>query len=224
MEYCHFLVVESGDPYKKGDRIHLIEQNMTLGRSWDMESPEIAFSSSYVSRKHAVITYNDGRYYISDLNSKHGTRLNGKDIDPDLPYELNKGDCIELVKGMVTLIYRHEIDFDKTITLTQLLPKEASGISVDVNRREIMLDGNPVSISGKERELLVLLYEHKNTAVSYDQIKVKLWPERILTADGIPDVGNDEINALVYRLRKRLGDYGRIIVTIAKYGFILDMQ
>lgn len=223
MEYCHFLVVDSGDPFKKGDRIHLTEQNVTLGRSWDLESPEIAFSSSYVSRKHAVITYNEGRHYISDLNSKHGTRLNGEDINPGLPYELNKGDCIELVKGMVTLIYRHEMDFDKTITLTQILPEEGSGISVDVNRREITLDGKQLSVSGKERELLVLLYEQKNTAVSYDQIKVKLWPERVVTADGVPDVGNDEINALVYRLRKRLGDYSRIIVTIPKYGFILDI-
>ena len=223
MEYCHFLVVERGDPFKKGDRIQLNEQNITLGRSWDQEIPEIAFSSSYVSRKHAVITYIEGQYYISDLKSKHGTRLNGEDIDPGFPYELNKGDCIELVDGMVTLVYRHEIDFDKTITLTKVLPKEVSGVSVDINRREITIDGKPKSFPGKERELLVLLYENKNTAVSYDQIKVRLWPERVLTAEGVPDVGNDEINALVYRLRKRLGDYGRKIVTIAKYGFILDM-
>lgn len=224
MEYCHFLVIERGDPFKKGDRIQLTEHNIALGRTWDLESPEIAFSSSYVSRKHAVITYNEGRYYISDLESKHGTRLNGEDIDSGRPYELNKGDCIELVKGMVTLIYRHEIDFDKTITLTHILPEEAIGVSVDVSRREITLDGKQKNIPGKERELLVLLYEHRNIAVSYDQIKLKLWPERVLTAEGVPDVGNDEINALVYRLRKRLGDYGRIIVTIAKYGFILNMQ
>lgn len=100
VEYCHFLVVESGDPFKKGDRIHLTEQNIVLGRSWDMESPQIAFSSSYVSRKHAEITYNDGRYYISDLSSKHGTRLNGEDIKSGCPCELNKGDCIEFGQAM----------------------------------------------------------------------------------------------------------------------------
>lgn len=223
MEYCHFLVVERGDPYKKGDRIQLTEQGMSLGRSRDMEKAQVAFNSSYVSRKHAVITFNEGRFYLSDLGSKHGTRLNGQDINPGVAYELNKGDCIELVKGIVTVVYRHELDFDKTITLTQIIPQEAGGISVDINRREIYLAGKLTSIRGKERELLLLLYEHKGTAVSYDQIKVKLWPERVLTPEGVPDVGNDEINALVYRLRKRLGDYGRMVVTIAKYGFILDI-
>ncbi|WP_027416898.1 hypothetical protein [Aneurinibacillus terranovensis] len=42
-------------------------------------------------------------------------------------------------------------------------------------------------------------------------------PERMMGEhQGIPDVGRDEINALVYRLRKRLGKYGEKIVIVPR--------
>lgn len=52
-------------------------------------------------------------------------------------------------------------------------------------------------------ELLICLYENLNQAVSYNDIKLIVWPERIIQgSEIIHNVDNDEINSLVYRLRK----------------------
>lgn len=88
-----------------------------------------------------------------------------------------------------------------------------------------MIDGCPLLLSGKHTELLIMLYQKRNQAVSYDEIKVKIWPERITDeSQKAPDVGRDEINALIYRLRKKLGSYGERIVTVSRYGYMLDLE
>lgn len=101
---------------------------------------------------------------------------------------------------------------------------QAAGLVIHPERREICIDGETLFLSSKDIDLLLLLHSKMNQAVSYDEIKVGIWPERSSSSDGeIPDVGRDEINALVYRLRKRLGKYGRHIITILRYGYMLDL-
>jgi len=41
---------------------------------------DIRIPDKSVSRKHAVINYIDGKFYIRDLNSTYGTKVNGKDV------------------------------------------------------------------------------------------------------------------------------------------------
>lgn len=51
-------------------------------------------NNNLVSRKHAVITYDCGMFYIEDLNSKNGTYLNDKRIIPNQKIKLTGGDRI----------------------------------------------------------------------------------------------------------------------------------
>ncbi len=46
-----------------------------------------------ISRQHAEITRQDGRYYLRDLNSSHGTRVNGLQVKES---PLAAGDRLEL--------------------------------------------------------------------------------------------------------------------------------
>jgi len=52
--------------------------------------------NSAVSRKHAVISYNDDEYYLSDLGSTNGTLVNGERIDNGIEKKLMDGDEIVL--------------------------------------------------------------------------------------------------------------------------------
>lgn len=54
------------------------EKTVTIGRS--EEESDIVLLFPYISRKHAVIKYSDGRYYVSDCDSTAGTWLNGERI------------------------------------------------------------------------------------------------------------------------------------------------
>lgn len=221
---CHFLVIEKGEPYKKGERIQLNFNNILIGRPWKMNRPDIAFESLYISRKHAQVIRNGAGFLIEDLQSKHGTRINGVDIDPNRPHEIKEGDEISLAKGLVTMVYKVVRDFeDRTITLTNIFPNGLGHIEVNPDKREVRIEGAPLNFSGKERDLFLLLYRNVNKAISYDEIKTELWPERKTENDAVPDVGSDEINALVYRLRKRLGGHGQKIVTVARYGVLLEL-
>ena len=47
-----------------------------------------------VSRRHAMVTYEQGLYYLTDLRSTNGTFLNGRRIPPDKYVRLNPGDKI----------------------------------------------------------------------------------------------------------------------------------
>ena len=117
---------------------------------------------------------------------------------------MNPGDVITLIEGLVFFTYQEEVDPEKTIVFPQCLINR-KGLFVDEAKKQIWYQDKILKISGKPRELLLLLYRNKNRTVSYEEIKRALWPERELDEDGLPIVGNEEIYALVYRLRKQLG-------------------
>ncbi|MGC4379294.1 FHA domain-containing protein [Fictibacillus sp. Mic-4] len=221
-----FLRVDKGEPYKNGELIELANGPTIIGRSGSTSEADLPFSSPYISRKHASINVQAGQITLTDLKSKHGTLLNGQVLEQNRPYPLNHNDKIMLAKGIVLLHFVDSSELERTMEFTNpfALPKlKPSGLIIDIEKRQIILDGNRVFLSGKHTDLLFLLYEHRNQAVSYDQIKINIWPERLITGCSTPDVGKDEINALVYRLRKKLGKYGEHIISIPRYGYMLDI-
>ncbi len=225
-----FLLVEHGDPYKPGFTSKFQKDRFMLGRAWDVYQPDLAFTSLLISRKHAEITLNQGDAYIQDLQSKHGTHLNGIQLEPNQLYKLNHGDKITLAKGEAVVVFNNPVQFDdgETVEFSEALkkaPLATGGLSINLDRREVFVDGKPVQLFGKDIELLLLLYENHDKAVSYDEIKTKIWPERHMDiVAGVPDVGNDEITALVYRLRKKLAGYGDSIVSIPRFGYMLELN
>ena len=50
----------------------------------------------YISRQHFAIKYEMGKYYIQDLGSKNGTKLNGVDIRGKGWQEIKAGDKISV--------------------------------------------------------------------------------------------------------------------------------
>ena len=72
-------------------------------------------------------------------------------------------------------------------------------------------------LSRKEFDVLELLYQSRGNAVSRDDIANVGWPER---GDG--DVGNQEIEQCIRRLRRRIEPDSRTptyVVTVRGYGF-----
>lgn len=63
----------------------------TIGR---LEANDIPIKQNHVSRHHAVISYRDGVFTISDLESANGVFINGQKISE--PYPLIAGDEIKL--------------------------------------------------------------------------------------------------------------------------------
>lgn len=60
-------------------------------------SSEIPIESSHASRKHFELTRTNEGFYIVDLGSSNGTRVNGQLIPPHEPYRVDSGDEISIM-------------------------------------------------------------------------------------------------------------------------------
>lgn len=222
------LVIEYGEPHLKDTEFNLTAQELVLGRPWQDHQPDIPFSNLLISKYHArIISIGNNNFAIIDLSSKHGTMLNGSTLIPERQFTLKHGDEISLARGAVKLRFILYLDSitENTLELDyseELQTTSENGLVIDINKRIIMIDGRPTGVSGKDVDLLLLLYKNKNKAVTYDEIRRQIWPERSLSSDGFPDVDTSEITALVYRLRKRLEPYQKSIVTLPRFGYRFD--
>jgi S1-C subfamily serine protease len=87
-----------------GSHILLAQYNGFLGRpDFEREIPPHSLNS--ISRQHLQYKFENGRYYIADMNSSNGTKLNGVEIKGKGWYELKDGDRIELA-GIQSLVFR----------------------------------------------------------------------------------------------------------------------
>ncbi|NGQ93631.1 FHA domain-containing protein [Brevibacillus sp. SYP-B805] len=228
MKYEVYLVVEKGAPFQSDEVIALTGSEVVIGRNSHQHRPDIAFTSLHISRQHAVIRKDQHGYSIVDLASMHGTEVNGVPVR-QTPVPLRDRARIILAKGEAVLqfhnIFERELEHTKEFVFPPDWTGQAGeGLTIHPERREVYLDGQPVRLSGKDMELLLLLYQRVNQAVSFDEIKAHIWPERLADTSGqIPDVGYNEITVLVYRLRKKLGRHGERIVTVPRYGYMLDL-
>ena len=70
------LLVLSGP--LKDSTIPLPEGEVTIGRE---ASNEIAITDPSVSRKHCLVSWQDGRFRVRDLDSRNGTLVNGAGVE-----------------------------------------------------------------------------------------------------------------------------------------------
>lgn len=59
-----------------------------------------------VSRRHATISYNNGKFYVSDKRSKTRTYVNQAKLSPEDEYPVYEGDEIEIVSDQKSTIFR----------------------------------------------------------------------------------------------------------------------
>lgn len=219
-----FLIVEKGNPYRWGEILPLREGKVLLGRTWKGQQPDISFDNLYVSRFHARIDCTQGLFTIADLpSSKHGTRVNGRQIEKDVPHTLKHGDEIQLAAGEVVLVFCSSLAPGETLDFPSKGPKV--GLALDEAKRGAVVNGRLLPLSGKPYQLFRVLWLNRGRAVSDDMIRNEVWPERApdpRDEKSIPLVDDEEISALVHRLRAHLGEHGGLIRTIRGYGYLLE--
>lgn len=223
-----YLSINKGETQTRRTKISITNNNeILLGRGGRDLLPDVSFISQYISRRHALIGVECGNYYIIDLMSKHGTEINNTSIEKNKPFMLKDKDIISLAKGSAILTFHHfmENSLERTLELPIVQNEigDLVGLIINIERREILIDGVQIYLTSKDTGLFWLLHKKRGCAVSYDEIKITVWPERILHKNEKPDVGREEINMLVYRLRKKLGKYGQSIVSVPRYGYMLDL-
>lgn len=216
-----FLLIERGDPYAPRTRIGLGVDPIIIGRRSAASSPDIAFDSAFVSRRHIAIVPRTEGYVAVDQGSKNGSRLNDAVLEEGLAVPIGKGDRLSLADDAAILFFMVEED-SSTMGLGDELG--GSGVDLDDARREIVVHGASMRLSGNLYALFRVLYLNRGRAVSNAEIREAVWPERARDEDGVPTAADLEINTLVMRLRKRLGESGGLVCNLRGYGYMLDID
>ena len=86
------------------------------------------------------------------------------------------------------------------------------GLCIDCRRKVCTLDGEPVQLTKKELEILMLLLSNRGRIFSREQILHRVWSDKVIVLDRTIDVN-------ITRLRRKIGRYGDKIVTRQGYGY-----
>ena len=114
------------DPHSHEQREFILEEGATatIGRS---PNNHIFIPEQHVSRQHAVVSFRDGIFMISDLGSANGTFVNNKQLTD--PFPLAHGDVIRLYVPIVNFsaIVTEEEHEQAKITGTLIVPASGGG-------------------------------------------------------------------------------------------------
>lgn len=138
-------------------------------------------------------------------------RLTGFNIGAD-DY-ISKPFSIREVQARVKAVLRRYARMTEDVQEDVLLTYEE--LTMNLGNKKVTVDGNEVQFTKKEFEMLRLFLEHKNRVFTRDEILSRVWTDDVVVLDRTIDVN-------ITRLRKKIGIYGKNIVTRLGYGYIFE--
>lgn len=89
-------------PAGGGDPIPLLKKQITIGRR---ESCDIVLRFSNVSAHHCQMSIEEGYWFVKDLNSRNGVKVNGVKLQGELRKRLDPGDTLVVAKHTYKISY-----------------------------------------------------------------------------------------------------------------------
>ncbi|MEA4975822.1 MAG: response regulator transcription factor [Paludibacter sp.] len=90
------------------------------------------------------------------------------------------------------------------------------GLVLNLANKKVIVDGDEVQFTKKEFEMLRLFLEYRNRVFTRDEILSRVWSDDVIVLDRTIDVN-------ITRLRKKIGPYGKNIVTRLGYGYCFEI-
>ncbi len=147
--------------------------------------------------------------------------ITAKDTENDTVTGLNIGadDYISKPFSLREVIARVKAVLRRTGEVQQ---KEKAGeqiafrtLTLDTGRKLVSIDGAEVPLTKKEFEILRLFLLNRGRVFSREEILEKVWSDEVYVLDRTIDVN-------ITRLRKKIGEYGKCIVTRLGYGYCFE--
>ena len=91
------------------------------------------------------------------------------------------------------------------------------GLVIHIPQKKVMIDGEEAPLTKKEFEILLLLLQNQGRVFSREDILTKVWNDEAFVLDRTIDVN-------ITRLRKKIGNYGKHIVTRLGYGYCFECE
>lgn len=138
-------------------------------------------------------------------------RLTGFNIGADdyisKPFSIRE--VLARVKAVIRRVESNKVE----AVPTQVLAYEK--LEMQLENKKVLLDNVEIPFTKKEFEILRLFLENKNRVFSRDEMLTRVWSDEVIVLDRTIDVN-------ITRLRKKIGTYGKNIVTRLGYGYCFE--
>ena len=146
--------------------------------------------------------------------------LTAKDTENDMLTGFNLGaddyiskpSSIKQVQARVKAVLRRSLEEKKPVNENILT---YNTLKLDTQRIKATINGEEVALTKKEFEILKLLLENINHVFSREEILSRVWKDEVYVLDRTIDVN-------ITRLRKKIGEYGKNIVTRLGFGYCFE--
>ena len=146
--------------------------------------------------------------------------LTAKDTENDMLTGFNLGAddyiskpfSIKQVQARVKAVLRRSMEEKKPVNENILT---YNTLKIDTQRIKASINGEEVALTKKEFEILKLLLENINHVFSREEILSRVWKDEVYVLDRTIDVN-------ITRLRKKIGEYGKNIVTRLGFGYCFE--
>ena len=148
--------------------------------------------------------------------------ITAKDTENDTVTGFNLGadDYISKPFSLREVIARVKAVLRRTATSdTEKAPEQLcyQSLVIDITKKKVSIDGEEVPLTKKEFEILFLLLQNKGRVFSREDILSRIWSDEVYVLDRTIDVN-------ITRLRKKIGIYGKCIVTRLGYGYCFEAE
>lgn len=89
------------------------------------------------------------------------------------------------------------------------------GLELNLDKKTVTVDGEPVAFTKTEFELLRFLLDERGRVFSRQELIDRIWPKDVLVLDRTVDVN-------ITRLRKKIGRFSKCLVTRLGFGYYFD--
>ena len=134
-------------------------------------------------------------------------RLTGFNIGAD-DY-ISKPFSIREVIARVKAVLRRDYTGKEPEQPTEL---KHENLVMQLDNKKVVLSGEEIPFTKKEFEILKLFLENKNRVFTREELLLRVWSDEVI-------VLNRTIDVNITRLRKKIGPYGKQIVTRLGYGY-----
>ena len=94
---------------------------------------------------------------------------------------------------------------------------KTNGLELDVERKKLTIEGNEVDLTRKEFDILYLLMDNSDRVYSREEILDRVWSYDVVVSLRTVDVH-------ITRLRKKLGEHGKMISSRPGYGYYINTR
>ena len=136
----------------------------------------------------------------------------GTEYDKVIGLDSGADDYVTKPFGMMELVSRIKAVLRRSVQTADKADLEVDGVKMNVKKHEVTVDGQTVTLTLKEYELLERLMRNRNIVLTRDQLLEDIWGYDF-------DGETRTVDVHVRTLRQKLGETGRLVETVRGVGY-----